>query len=222
MKSPMRCHVFTSPSSVWPFLTTFAYRHPHKWWMESFYPITCLLTAGTSSAADCLDPQMAKQLEDKIFHHRSHTFSENNKVTYHTHRNSYLHFCQHMGYPPVPAQPAHLCHYAAFLARTLKATSIALFHTADMLSPRRTKAFFFARLNSFSSFSLRDWTGKMFCVYAKQPLRDKGLFQIILILSAFCTKSSTCPVLWGTIGPFNPFLPVLSVSRVSHLLKNFP
>ena len=29
------------------------------------------------------------------------------------------------------------------------------------------KSFFFARLNSFSSFSLRGWTGKMFCVYAK-------------------------------------------------------
>ena len=55
---------------------------------------------------------------------------------------------------------------------------IALFHAAAMLSPRRRKAFFFfARLNSFSSFSLRGWTGKMFCVYAKQPLRDKGLLQ---------------------------------------------
>lgn len=29
-----------------------------------------------------------------------------------------------MGYPPVPAQPAHICQYAAFLARTLKASSI--------------------------------------------------------------------------------------------------
>ena len=31
---------------------------------------------------------------------------------------------------------------------------IALFRAAAMLSPRRTKAFVFARLNSFSSFSL--------------------------------------------------------------------
>ena len=60
-----------------------------------------------------------------------------------------------------------------FAEKILK--KIALFHAAAMLSPRRTKAFFFARLNSFSSFSLRGWTGKMFCVYAKQPLRDKSL-----------------------------------------------
>ena len=29
-----------------------------------------------------------------------------------------------MGYPPLPAQSSHFCQYAAFLARTLKATSI--------------------------------------------------------------------------------------------------
>ena len=67
---------------------------------------------------------MAKQLHNEIFQYRSNTFSETTKTTYRTHRNSYLRFCQHMGYPPVPAQPAHICQYAAFLARTLKATSI--------------------------------------------------------------------------------------------------
>jgi len=77
-----------------------------------------------TSVADCLDPEMAKQLQTEIFHYRSNTFSETTKAMYRTHRNSSLRFCQHMGYPPVPAQPAHICQYAAFLARTLKATSI--------------------------------------------------------------------------------------------------
>ena len=67
---------------------------------------------------------MARQLEDEIFLYRSHTFSTNTKATYRTHQKSYLKFCQHMGYPPIPAQPAHICQYAAFLARTLKASSI--------------------------------------------------------------------------------------------------
>ena len=48
------------------------------------------------------------------------------------------------------------------------------------------------------------------------------LFQIILILSAFYTRNSTCPIPWPTIGSSTPFLQVLSVSRVSHLLKNSP
>ena len=67
---------------------------------------------------------MAKQLEDEIFFYRSHTFSSNTKVTYRTHRNSYFLFFQRMGYPPFPAQPAHICQYAAFLARSLKPSSI--------------------------------------------------------------------------------------------------
>ncbi|XP_078360978.1 uncharacterized protein LOC144645323 [Oculina patagonica] len=75
-------------------------------------------------AKDALDPTLAKQLEEEIFHFRSHTFSTNTKATYRTHRNSYLRFCQRMGYPPVPAQPEHICQYAAFLARSLKPASI--------------------------------------------------------------------------------------------------
>ena len=46
------------------------------------------------------------------------------KALYHTHRTSYLQFCEHMGYPPLPAQSSHFCQYAPFLARSLKATSI--------------------------------------------------------------------------------------------------
>ena len=101
-----------------------AHRHPDQWWMDWHYRITCLLTVRNTSVADCLDPELARQLQKEIFQYRSNTFSETTKAMYHTHRNSYLRFCQHMGYPPVPAQPAHIYQYAAFLARTLKATSI--------------------------------------------------------------------------------------------------
>jgi hypothetical protein len=45
-------------------------------------------------------------------------------VTYKTHRNTYLRFCNYMGYSPIPIQPQHLLQYAAFLARSLKPSSI--------------------------------------------------------------------------------------------------
>ena len=47
----------------------------------------------------------------------------------------------------------HSCH--RFVVKVLP---IDLYHAAAMLSPRRTKSFVFARLNSFSSFSLRNQT----------------------------------------------------------------
>ena len=67
---------------------------------------------------------MANQLEDEISLYRSHTFSTNTKTTYRTHHNSYFRFCLRMGYPPIPAQSSHICQYAAFLARSLKPSSI--------------------------------------------------------------------------------------------------
>ena len=73
---------------------------------------------------DSQDPELANELEDEIFQYRFHTFADNTKATYRTHRASYLRFCARMGYPPFPAQPAHLCQYAAFLARPLKPSSI--------------------------------------------------------------------------------------------------
>ena len=67
---------------------------------------------------------MAKELLAEVYHYRFHTFAVNTKATYRTHRTSYLRFCSRMGYPPLPAQSAHLCQYAAFLARSLKPSSI--------------------------------------------------------------------------------------------------
>lgn len=67
---------------------------------------------------------MAKQLQEEIYFYRSHTFATNTKSTYRTHRKSYFRFCLRMGYPAVPATTEHICQYAAFLARTLKPSSI--------------------------------------------------------------------------------------------------
>lgn len=54
----------------------------------------------------------------------SSVFEENTKKTYGTHRNSYLQFCNKLGYSPVPASSTTLCRYAAFLAKTLKYNSV--------------------------------------------------------------------------------------------------
>ena len=70
------------------------------------------------------DPQLAQQLQEEIYQYLFHTSAEGTKASYHIHRTSYLQFCEHMGYPPLPAQSSHFCQYAAFLAHSLKATSI--------------------------------------------------------------------------------------------------
>lgn len=64
------------------------------------------------------------QLIREVHSYRAELFAESTKATYKSHRNTYLRFCLYMGYPPVPVQPDHLLQYAAFLARTLKATSV--------------------------------------------------------------------------------------------------
>ncbi|KAK3718287.1 hypothetical protein QZH41_010094, partial [Actinostola sp. cb2023] len=73
---------------------------------------------------DARDPGLAKQLETEISEYRTHLFAESTKSTYKTHRNTFLNFCTHMGYQPVPLQHSHLLQYAAFLARILKPSSI--------------------------------------------------------------------------------------------------
>ena len=72
----------------------------------------------------CKDPQLAQQLQQEICQYHFHTFAEGTKASYRTHRTSYLWFCERMGYPPLPAQSSHFCQYAAFLACSLKVTSI--------------------------------------------------------------------------------------------------
>ena len=60
--------------------------------------------------------------EVKQFKHR--TFADSTKRTYASQRDSYLAFCNVMGYCAIPASPATLCRYAAMLARTLKISSV--------------------------------------------------------------------------------------------------
>ena len=79
----------------------------------------------SSSLADPRDPTLEAQLNHEIQQYRSQLFAESTKATYRTHRNTYLRFCNYMGYTPVPLHPAHLLHYAAFLARSLKPSSIS-------------------------------------------------------------------------------------------------
>jgi len=73
---------------------------------------------------DSRDPLLATQLTAEVHNFRTHVFAESTKTTYSTHRNTYLRFCDRMGYCPVPVQTSHLLQYAAYLARSLKPTSI--------------------------------------------------------------------------------------------------
>lgn len=90
----MLCHASTNHSSAWLSMS-FSVKWTHiKQWRKCCCLTTSLLTAKNSFVADCLDPQMAKQLEEEIFHFRSHT-SDDTKATYHTHHNTWdTHRCQ--------------------------------------------------------------------------------------------------------------------------------
>ena len=68
--------------------------------------------------------ELIYQSDKEVFMYRAHTFADGTKSTYRTYRDSYFQFCQFTGYPPVPATTSVICQYAAFLARSLKATSI--------------------------------------------------------------------------------------------------
>ena len=85
----------------------------------------CPFTDVSLSLADPRNPILAAELNHKIQQYRSQHFAKSTKATYRTHRNTYLRFCNYMGYTPVPLHPAHLLHYAAFLARSLKPSSIS-------------------------------------------------------------------------------------------------
>ena len=56
--------------------------------------------------------------------YRNQTFASSTKRTYTTHRDTFLKFCAFMNLPAVPALSSTICLYAAFLARTLKFSTI--------------------------------------------------------------------------------------------------
>ena len=71
-----------------------------------------------------LESVLAKDLQYEVFYYRSHTFSENTEWTYKSCLDSYTRFCLFMNIPAVPATTHNICIYVAFLARSMKPTSI--------------------------------------------------------------------------------------------------
>lgn len=67
---------------------------------------------------------MEDVLDGEVAFFTSQAFSINTKRTYRSHRQSYIDFCNRMGYAPVPASSSTICRYAAYLARTLKFNSV--------------------------------------------------------------------------------------------------
>ena len=85
---------------------------------------TCHLHVLTVLFIGTHNPALALQLPHEIYQYRAHLFAESTKATYKTNRDTYFRFCAYMGYAPVPVEPEHLCQYVAFLARSLKVSSI--------------------------------------------------------------------------------------------------
>ena len=65
-----------------------------------------------------------KELVEEIWFYRSQTFAQSTKRSYSTHRDAYLKFCAYMNLPSLPASSHTICLYAAFLAHSLKPSSI--------------------------------------------------------------------------------------------------
>ena len=59
-----------------------------------------------------------------VIQYRQHSFAQNTKSTYRTHRRTYLEFCRKLNVPIAPLNTDLLCMYAAYLARFLKPTSV--------------------------------------------------------------------------------------------------
>ena len=67
---------------------------------------------------------LKRALQSEVAIFTSRAYADNTNRAYRTHRRSYLAFCTYMGYNPVPATSEVVCHYAAFLARSLSFSSI--------------------------------------------------------------------------------------------------
>ena len=77
-----------------------------------------------------LDPRDQQQLDHEVTNFRRQAYVPTTKSTYVIQRRSYLSFCVYYGYQPLPAAALILCRYAAFLARSLSATSIPAYLNA--------------------------------------------------------------------------------------------
>lgn len=63
-------------------------------------------------------------LRGEVQQYTSNTYAETTKAAYRTHLKTYLRFCIYFGFDPIPVEQSTLLMYIAFLARTLKPTSI--------------------------------------------------------------------------------------------------
>jgi hypothetical protein len=64
------------------------------------------------------------QLEREAASFKRSAYAESTKAAYRTHKNTYLRFCLHFGLKPVPADQVTLKTYVAFLARSIKPSSV--------------------------------------------------------------------------------------------------
>ena len=67
---------------------------------------------------------LKEKLRREIFVYHSQTFSENTKKSYQTYIDSYLRFCLTLGISSIPASTDNIALHAAFLARSLKPSSV--------------------------------------------------------------------------------------------------
>ena len=77
-----------------------------------------------------LDPRDQQQLDREVTNFRRQAYVPTIKSTYVSPRRSCLSFCVYYGYQPLPAAALTLSRYAAFLARSLSATSIRAYLNA--------------------------------------------------------------------------------------------
>ena len=125
IRSLMRYRDHTSPSTFIPFIPYYKNISHNSRRTTSHLLITCQFTVAILFFPGARDPRLATQLLQEIHSYRSQLFAETTKTTKKTYRDTYLRFCQYMGYCPVPVHPSHLLQYAAFLAtKTLKASSV--------------------------------------------------------------------------------------------------
>ena len=97
---------------------------PDQWWMESCYPLTCLLTVTYTSVADCLNPEMTKNICRMRYSTRDHIrFYKTSTLLIALTGTATFAFVSTWN-TLVPAQAAHICQYVAFSPTTLQATSI--------------------------------------------------------------------------------------------------
>ena len=77
-----------------------------------------------------LDPRDQQHLDREVTNFRRQAYVPTTKSTYVSQRRSYQSFCVYYGYQPLPAAALTLSRNAAFLAKSLSATSIPAYLNA--------------------------------------------------------------------------------------------